>query len=160
QGSLWLTAFVLKVFAQARGLIFVDDGVLAAARDWIKKQQRPDGSFQPVGFIHHPELLGGLKGASALTAFVTIALRQAGDDAANAVRFGEGQVDKPSDPYAAALSTYALALAKSPRAGDARARLGSLAQSGQDGLTWSDRGAAAAAAPATAAIESTAYGAL
>jgi len=53
EGSLWLTAFVLKTFAQARGLIFVDESVLQTARDWITGHQRPDGSFEPIGFVHH-----------------------------------------------------------------------------------------------------------
>ena len=34
-GSLWLTAFVLKSFAQAQGLIYIDQSVLDEARAWI-----------------------------------------------------------------------------------------------------------------------------
>ncbi|MEE9583574.1 MAG: alpha-2-macroglobulin family protein, partial [Dehalococcoidales bacterium] len=34
-GSLWLTAFVLKSFSQARDLIYIDDSVLEEAKTWI-----------------------------------------------------------------------------------------------------------------------------
>ena len=69
QGSLWLTAFVLKTFAQADGLIYIDPGVLEDAAEWIVRHQKGDGSFEPVGFLHHQELLGGLHGKNALTAY-------------------------------------------------------------------------------------------
>ena len=39
-GSLWLTAFVLKTFAQAEGLIYLDNAVLQSAMDWILQHQR------------------------------------------------------------------------------------------------------------------------
>ena len=60
----------------------MDDAVLSAARAWIAKHQKADGSFEPVGFVHHAELLGGLKGKDALTAYVAVALMEAGDDEA------------------------------------------------------------------------------
>ena len=78
EGSLWLTAFVLKSFAQADGLIYIDETVLQDAGDWILSHRRSDGSFEPVGFLHHQELLGGLPGNTALTAYVAIALHEAG----------------------------------------------------------------------------------
>ena len=94
-GSLWLTAFVLKTFAQAEGLIYMDDAVLSDAANWIADQQRPDGSFAPVGFLHHQELLGGLRGNAALTAYVAIALLEAGQTARakSAVAYLESQTD-------------------------------------------------------------------
>ena len=82
EGSLWLTAFVLKTFSQARGLVHIDPDVLESASSWILSHQRPDGSFKPVGFLHHKELLGGLQGNTALTAYVAIALMEAGEQRA------------------------------------------------------------------------------
>ena len=61
-GSLWLTAFVMKTFAQAQDLIYIDETVLERARDWIRGMQQADGSFEPVGFVHHQDMLGGLSG--------------------------------------------------------------------------------------------------
>ena len=66
-GSLWLTAFVLKSFAQADGLIYLDEAVLRDVQDWIRHHQPADGSFEPVGFLHHQQLLSRLQGNTALT---------------------------------------------------------------------------------------------
>ncbi|MHB0980815.1 MAG: alpha-2-macroglobulin family protein [Thermoleophilia bacterium] len=62
EGSLFLTAFVLKTFAQAKGLTFVDDAVLGEAAAWITSHQKPDGSFESVGFLAHQDLMGGVRG--------------------------------------------------------------------------------------------------
>ncbi|MGN6809988.1 MAG: alpha-2-macroglobulin family protein, partial [Thermomicrobiales bacterium] len=139
-GSLWLTAFVLKTFAQAKDLIFIDDSVLAQARDWIRQGQKADGSFDPIGFIHHQDMLGGLRGKPALTAFVAIALREAGDDAgaAAASRYLEGQLAGLDDAYSLAIVAYALALAQSKSAGAAHDRLLAIAHDSDDGLSWGD----------------------
>ena len=140
QGSLWLTAFVLKTFAQADGLIYIDPGVLDDAAEWIVRHQKGDGSFEPVGFLHHQELLGGLHGKNALTAYVAVALLEAGQHsaAAKAVRFLEGQIVGIEDAYGMAITTYALELADSPSAGAAYDRLMGMAMVDDDGLHWGD----------------------
>lgn len=137
-GSLWLTAFVLKTFAQAKDLIYIDDGVLSDARSWIVKQQKQDGSFEPVGFVHHQEMLGGLKGKTALTAYLAVALKEAGENeaSARAIRYLESQLDAIDDPYTLALTTYALELAKSPRAAAAHDKLMAKAKDSDEGLYW------------------------
>lgn len=139
-GSLWLTAFVLKTFAQAKDVIYIDEGVLSAAEQWIVKQQKQDGSFEPVGFVHHQEMLGGLKGKTALTAYLAVALKEAGDDAASgkAARYLEGQLDSVDDSYTLALVTYALELAKSPRAAAAYQKLMAKAKDSDEGIHWDD----------------------
>ena len=137
-GSLWLTAFVLKTFAQAKDLIYIDDGVLSAAKSWVVKQQKQDGSFEPVGFVHHQEMLGGLKGKTALTAYLAVALREAGENEASgrAIRYLEGQLDAIDDPYTLALTAYALELAKSARAAAAHDKLMASAKDSDEGLHW------------------------
>ena len=72
EGSLWLTAFVLKTFAEAKALMYIDQSVIDAAAAWIESHQLSDGSFENVGFLHHQELLGGLQDRDALTAYVAI----------------------------------------------------------------------------------------
>ena len=62
EGSLWLTAFVLKCFSQAKGLIYIDDQVLDSARSWILSHQNADGSFDSVGFVIHQEMTGRTPG--------------------------------------------------------------------------------------------------
>ena len=140
QGSLWLTAFVLKTFAQADGLIYIDQRVVEDAADWIVRHQNADGSFDPVGFLHHKGLLGGLRGKNALTAYIAVALLEAGQHsaAANAVRYLEGQIAGIEDAYGMAITTYALELADSPSAGAAYDRLMGMSQVDDDGLHWGD----------------------
>ena len=140
EGSLWLTAFVLKTFAQARDVIYIDEAVLSSARAWIVKHQNADGSFDPVGFVHHQEMLGGLKGKTALTAYLAVALQEAGEReaAGRAVRYLEGALAQANDAYTLALGAYALELARSPRAGGVYDRLMRLAREKDGGLYWSD----------------------
>jgi CD109 antigen len=137
-GSLWLTAFVLKCFAQAKGLVYIDDNVLEEAKDWITSHQNADGSFDQVGQVIHQEMLGGIKGKDALTAFVAIALLEAGatDAGGRAVRYLEGKLDAMTDPYAVAITAYALELANSPKKDQAYNKLMSLAKEDENGLHW------------------------
>ena len=137
-GSLWLTAFVLKCFAQAKGLLYIDDSVLGAASSWITAHQNADGSFDPVGFVHHQEMLGGVKGKDALTAYVAIALMEAGEKTGSgkAISYLEGKVGGMTDAYAVAITSYALEFANSPKKGDAYNKLMSLAKEDESGLHW------------------------
>ncbi len=117
EGSLWLTAFVLKTFAQAKELTFIDEAVLSDAAHWITQHQQADGSFEAVGFVHHQEMIGGVQGKDALTAYVAVALLEAGQKAAadKAIAYLEGRLDAIDDPYGLALTTYALQLGGSDR---------------------------------------------
>ncbi len=138
EGSLWLTAFVLKAFSEGQDIIYIDDSVLDAARDWITAHQNSDGSFDPVGFIHHQEMLGGLKGKDALTAFAAIALMEAGEksSSARAIDYLEDQLRGMDDPYTVAITAYALELGNSAKCDDAYRTLMDLAQEDEDGLHW------------------------
>ena len=139
EGSLWLTAFVLKSFAQADGLIYIDDAVLRDAADWILDHRRDDGSFEPVGFLHNQGLLGGLQGNTALTAYAAIALHEAGynRELDVSVRYLENRLTDVTDPYTMAIVAYALELADSRYAGDAIEALLDLGTADADGLYWS-----------------------
>ncbi len=138
-GSLWLTAFVLKSFAQAKDLTFVDPDVLAEAAAWITSVQKNDGSFEQVGFICHEDMMGGVKGKDTLTAFVTIALVEAGksDAAGKAIEYLEGRLDSISDPYGLALTAYALELGNSAKAQQAIDKMMDAAIEDENGLHWS-----------------------
>ena len=138
EGSLWLTAFVLKSFAQANGLIFIDNAVLEEAADWLKSHQNSDGSFEPVGFVHHQEMLGGLKGKNALTAYTAIALIEAGENtsSARAIAYLEDILDELDKPYTVAITAYALELAGSDKSNDAYQILMQLAIEDENGLHW------------------------
>ncbi len=173
EGSLWLTAFVLKTFAQAKDLIYVDPAVLDAAKKWILKYQKPDGSFEAVGFVHHQDMMGGVTGKDALTAYIAIALLETGEKeaAGRAVRYLEGKIDSIDSPYTMAITSYALELAGSGLKDRAYQKVMSMAAEDENGLYWS----APVAVPMseakiaimpprppskTAAIEATAYATL
>lgn len=143
-GSMWLTAFVLKSFAQSRGFIFIDPEELRAAKTWLIKHQRADGSFPAMGRILNKDLQGGIHGKISLTAYVVAALLETGIiteeekvAVAKAKDFLESNTYSADDPYTTALSAYALALLRSPYAPLALRRLNHMAIT-QDGLThWS-----------------------
>jgi len=139
-GSLWLTAFVLKSFAQARGLMYIDEAVLDDAKEWIISHQQKDGSFESVGFVHHEEMLGGVQGKDALTAYVAIALMEAGETVASAraVDYLEGRLEGMDDPYAVAITAYALELAGSDLRDRAHEKLMSMAKEDENGLHWGE----------------------
>nr|CAD7461328.1 unnamed protein product [Timema tahoe] len=115
-GSMWLTAFVLKSFAQARTHIFVDEDDLKMSMRWITKKQLENGCFPLVGQVFHKDMKGGLTSdtsSAALTAYVLISLLETGlplapSVASNAVFCLRG--DKQPDVYTLALTTYAFSL--------------------------------------------------
>ncbi|HUX88697.1 MAG TPA: alpha-2-macroglobulin family protein, partial [Chloroflexota bacterium] len=157
-GSLWLTAFVLKTFSQARGIIYIDDAVLQAAEAWIARWQKPNGSFQSVGFLHHPDLVGGLDGVVALTAYVAIALSETGNvgGAKSAIGYLESQLAALADDYSLAIAAYTLARSKSSQASTAQARLLARARTDPAGLYWGGQAASPTplpGSPASGAVE-------
>ncbi len=174
QGSLWLTAFVLKSFAQADGLIYIDPNILDEAAAWITGHQNSDGSFDPVGSIAHQEILGGLSGKDALTAYVAVALMQAGENTAagRAVGYLETRLDDIEDAYTAALTAYALELGDSPMKDESYEKLMDLAREDENGLYWGENagvlplerepapGRFSRQAQPTATIETTGYAVL
>ncbi|XP_076880650.1 C3 and PZP-like alpha-2-macroglobulin domain-containing protein 8 isoform X3 [Brachyhypopomus gauderio] len=143
-GSMWLTAFVLKSFAQSRGFIFIDPEELQAAKAWLISHQRDEGSFPAMGRILNKDLQGGIHGKISLTAYVVAALLETGitteeekQAVAKAKVFLESNTYSADDPYTTALSAYALALLRSPHAPLALRRLNHMAIT-QDGFThWS-----------------------
>jgi len=166
EGSLWLTAFVLKSFSEAEDLIFIDEAVLDEARNWLTAHQNSDGSFEPVGFVHHQEILGGLKGKTALTAYTAIALIEAGEEAssARAIDYLEGELSGIDDAYTMAITAYTLELARSEQADEAYQMLMEMAQEDEDGLHWGSSSDTPPPEPRqqnqSAEIETTAYATL
>lgn len=138
EGSIWLTAFVLKSFAQAKGLIFIDDSVLSTAQSWITSHQNADGSFDAVGLVIHKEMMGGLSGKTALTAYIATALMQSGEKTASAraAAYLETKLSEITDPYTMALVSYALETAGSRKATDAYNMLMKMAKEDANGLHW------------------------
>ncbi|GFS48620.1 murinoglobulin-1 [Nephila pilipes] len=77
QGSMFLTAFVLRSFYEAQRYITIDNNVLTSMEEWITKRQRADGCFPNIGQIIDSGIQGGLnndKNVGAITAYVAASL--------------------------------------------------------------------------------------
>ena len=154
-GSLWLTAFVLDCFSAARDIQTIDETVLAEASHWIEVHQLVDGSWEPIGFVCHSEMVGGVKGTYALTAFVTIALADYGAATSQvltkATQYLASNVSAVrDDAYALAIAALAFARVKNTTAaGAAIDRLMEIAIRDDNGIHWEPH-----------AVETTAYAAL
>uniref|UniRef100_A0A672K6V3 Complement C3-like n=1 Tax=Sinocyclocheilus grahami TaxID=75366 RepID=A0A672K6V3_SINGR len=125
--STWLTAYVAKVFAMASDLIPIEDKVLCNALEWlVLHRQVQDGSFKEDSAVIHGEMVGDVQGKDAdasLTAFVVIAMQEqeareiyakavgvsTPHSPLKAVVFLEGRLPQLTNPYAVALTSYAMA---------------------------------------------------
>ncbi|XP_062573445.1 ovostatin-like, partial [Saccostrea cucullata] len=77
-GSTWLTAFVVKSFAQASDFITIDENVVRDAVTWLISQQNKNGTFREPGIVINSRMQGGsAAGERTLTAFTLIALKEA-----------------------------------------------------------------------------------
>ncbi|KAM9671515.1 pregnancy zone protein-like isoform 2-T2 [Trichechus inunguis] len=74
QGNTWLTAFVLKSFAQAQSYIFVETSHIMSALAWLSRRQKENGCFQRLGSLLNNAIKGGVDDEVTLSAYITIAL--------------------------------------------------------------------------------------
>ena len=89
-GSLWLTAFVLRVFADAQRVPALgvasasfDDAVVAAAAAFVASKQNADGSFADPAPVLHAEMAGGAGAGLGLAAYCLLAMVEGGRSGAN-----------------------------------------------------------------------------
>ncbi|XP_075072196.1 alpha-2-macroglobulin-like protein 1 isoform X2 [Mixophyes fleayi] len=78
EGNTWLTAFVVKSFSKARPYIFIDDSHLNQSFNWLKNNRQHNGCFRSVGKLFNNAMKGGVEDEVSLSAYVTIALLEAG----------------------------------------------------------------------------------
>lgn len=122
--STWLTAYVTKVFSLAYNLIAVqNDHICGAVKYLILKAQQPDGMFKEIGKVHHREMQGDVLGGdsdASMTAFCLIAMQETRticgatvnslpSSIEKAVTYLERRLPNLSNPYAVAITSYALA---------------------------------------------------
>ncbi|KAI0217488.1 CD109 antigen [Lamellibrachia satsuma] len=138
-GSMWLSAFVVKSFHQAKPYIFIDTNLIDKTLGWIIDRQNSNGSFSEPsgGRVIHTDMQGGSSKGVPLTAYVLIALVENNDVSgrlktrvdnaiASAMAHLEDQMDD-IEPYALAIVTYALAVGKSSKAPEALQKLNEIA---------------------------------
>uniref|UniRef100_A0A669CX12 Complement component c3a, duplicate 5 n=1 Tax=Oreochromis niloticus TaxID=8128 RepID=A0A669CX12_ORENI len=122
--STWLTAYVAKVFAMAHHLVAIQDNVICdAVKYLILKGQQPDGVFKEFAPVLQGTMTGdvaGLDTDASMTAFCLIAMQESRSICSDTVNSLPGSIDKavaylerrlPSltNPYAVAMTSYALA---------------------------------------------------
>uniref|UniRef100_A0A5F9C8I9 Alpha-2-macroglobulin n=1 Tax=Oryctolagus cuniculus TaxID=9986 RepID=A0A5F9C8I9_RABIT len=74
EGNTWLTAFVLKSFAQAQPFAFIDKAHITQALTWLSQKQKDDGCFRSSGNLFNNAMKGGVDDEVTLSAYITIAL--------------------------------------------------------------------------------------
>ncbi|KAL5016384.1 hypothetical protein ScPMuIL_005973 [Solemya velum] len=139
-GSMWLTAFVVKSFGQARPFIYIDDSVMEKATDWMISRQNADGSFPEPGRVIHTNMQGASATGSSLTAFVLAALVEQGPIDNRTVVAVQKAITylttiDITDMYELAISSYALTVAGDPSASVMFAKLDALATI-KDGMKY------------------------
>lgn len=146
ESSIWLTAFVLKSFAQAASLIHIDKYVLESSVSWITMNQLEDGCFPVIGTVFHKSMKGGLQehgSSSALTAYILISLLESGvplspsvvNDAQKCLEKGMNN----DDLYTTVLTTYVLALLEHPKANSSMKSLMNRATRYKNLIWWEDK---------------------
>lgn len=118
--SVWLTAFVMKIFCQANEMVNIDENVMCSGLKWLMDNQQADGSFIDHHPVVHWDMTGGVKGTPSMTAFVLIALEECSCDVqklqlskARAVAFLESHMGDLTEPLQIAIGAYALQLSDS-----------------------------------------------
>ncbi|KPM05764.1 complement component 3-like protein [Sarcoptes scabiei] len=129
--SIWLTAFISKVFCQSANYMKnFETGVIIDAIKWLQKQQNQNGSWTEIYPILHSRALGGVdQDDQTLTAYILIALNQCDNffnskqderyqkmnlndtiqqTVAYLIRHQMNRMDLEQNSYSLALSTYAL----------------------------------------------------
>ncbi|XP_052235638.1 complement C3-like [Dreissena polymorpha] len=168
--SLWLTAFVAKVFCQAEHVV---QGI--AGRDVIQKtlsyiaQNNKEGSgdYRDDHPVYHREMQGVLaqgdrKLDPSLTAFVLTSLQECTDrtqEVEISVRRAMSALERvpnniiQNNPYLLAISTYALALSNSSKKEEFKDKLYAIRRDIGGGMFWSNHNGA----PNAYDVETTAY---
>ncbi|XP_041357546.1 CD109 antigen-like [Gigantopelta aegis] len=151
-GSMWLTAFVSRVFHQAKSYIFVDSRTVERAVRWITSRQNTKGSFSEIGNILDRQMHNTMKSGPALTAYVLLALLEnrglapyasslyyaVGNATVNATAYLESAIPSISDSFTLAIVSYTLTKAGSSHADAVFNKLTALAHV-HDGMKfWTD----------------------
>uniref|UniRef100_A0A3Q3S7Y5 Complement C3-like n=1 Tax=Mastacembelus armatus TaxID=205130 RepID=A0A3Q3S7Y5_9TELE len=124
QSSTWLTAYVAKVFAMAENLVGIKHSVICGAVQFlIREAQQSNGMFREVGYVSSRQMIGDVQGTdsdASMTAFCLIAMQESHrvcaahvndllNSISQAVTYLEIRLPSLTNPYAVAMTSYALA---------------------------------------------------
>uniref|UniRef100_A0A8C7X9G7 Anaphylatoxin-like domain-containing protein n=1 Tax=Oryzias sinensis TaxID=183150 RepID=A0A8C7X9G7_9TELE len=120
--SSWLTAYVVKVFSIANNLVAIKkEHVCDAVKFLILRSQQPDGLFTEIGKVYAGYMTGNVHGYdsdASMTAFSLIAMQESRSVCSGninvssidkAVAYLEKRLPSLTNPYAVAMTSYALA---------------------------------------------------
>ncbi|XP_043935593.1 alpha-2-macroglobulin-like [Protopterus annectens] len=115
-GNTWLTAFVLKSFAQAKPYIFVDDTHINNAAGWLRRLQLQNGCFRSVGHLFHSSMKGGVNDDISLAAYIVAALLELqtehpGNTVTKGLKCLHAAAPNITNPYTLAVMAYTYSLA-------------------------------------------------
>uniref|UniRef100_A0A8C5HLK6 Complement C3-like n=1 Tax=Gouania willdenowi TaxID=441366 RepID=A0A8C5HLK6_GOUWI len=120
----WLTAYVVKVLSMAHNLVTIPEKIICDSVTFlIYYSQLPNGMFKEFGDVFMKEMMGGVHGLEAdasMTAFSLIALQESYTICSSlipsldgkiykSVKYLENRLPNLANPYAVALTSYALA---------------------------------------------------
>ncbi len=137
-----LTAYGILEFSDMAKVHAVDPGVIQRAANWLRSQQRGDGSWTESRLPHS---LNAGRGDLAVTAFVVWSLAQAGHrdpSVQRGVQYLQTRLKSADDPYTLSLCANALA-AWSPRDAQTRSlveRIDKMAARNGEQVSWQQRG--------------------
>ncbi|PIK48593.1 hypothetical protein BSL78_14524 [Apostichopus japonicus] len=142
EGSAWLTAFVVRSFAQAQNFVTIDEKDLLVSVRWLSSlQDSTTGCFRNRGRVIHKAMQGGVNDEITLTAYILLAICETGIDLqdetiVNGIQCLEVRVHNITDNYAIALVTFALVKIRSYRARDIFEKLEDAAIRDQGLVHW------------------------
>ncbi|GFX13478.1 murinoglobulin-1 [Trichonephila clavipes] len=125
EGSMFLTAFVLRSFYEAKPYIAMDINIINDMQKWIINRQQADGSFPNVGKVIDRAIQGGLekeKNNGAITAYVVASLLISGFENETVIDNALSYLREDSNliPYETFLYAYTEALAGKKEAAQKR----------------------------------------
>ncbi|XP_017346150.1 complement C4-A [Ictalurus punctatus] len=155
--SIWLTAFIAKELTRSRDIIEVQDSYIEEAISYLISKQKADGAWDDPNPLYDRGMKGGVRQSEddvPLTAYVLISLIHAvpvyelGTDTELRVAIEKARsyllvhLDAQQNPYAVAITAYALSLNnnQSPDAMRAHRKLMDLATCDSKRCFWDVRG--------------------
>jgi hypothetical protein len=111
EADLALTAYALRFLNDAKAFIEVDEGVINATRDWLIKQQQPDGSWNTSTSPHADKRQSTLLTAYIARVLAANGLQAADAQATTATQSKPAEAGVPEQSKPAQLSSLQRALA-------------------------------------------------
>ncbi|XP_034549611.1 alpha-2-macroglobulin-like isoform X2 [Notolabrus celidotus] len=115
-GNTWLTAFVVRSFAKAQSLVFIDPGKIQESKTWLESKQRKQGCFEKSGKLFNNRMKGGVSDEVTLTAYIIAGFLEMNSSVRNPVVSKglsclKASLGDLSNTYATALMSYVFTLA-------------------------------------------------